>query len=60
MELYTAYAPAEQWDEFSYASELVTHDGAISALLSMDDVLNRMEKDLGIATVGNDNGCMMN
>lgn len=50
IELYTAYAPAEHWDEFSYASELVTHDGAISALLSMDAVLNRMEKDLGIAT----------
>lgn len=50
MGLYTAYAPAEHWNEFSYASELVTHDGAISALLSMDSVLNRMEKDLGIAT----------
>jgi hypothetical protein len=48
--LYTAYAPAEHWDEFSYASELVTHDGAISALLSMDAALSRMEKDLGIAT----------
>jgi hypothetical protein len=28
---YTAHAPSEHWDEFSYASELVTHDGAISA-----------------------------
>ena len=29
---YAAHAPSEHWDEFSYASELVTHDGAISAL----------------------------
>lgn len=48
--LYTANAPAEHWNEFSYGSELVTHDGAISALLSMELALNRMERDLGIAT----------
>lgn len=48
--LYTAHAPTEHWNEFSYGSELVTHDGAISALLSMEVALNRMERDLGIAT----------
>ena len=47
---YTAHAPSEHWDEFSYASELVTHDGAISALLLMESSLARMEKELGIGT----------
>ena len=50
MERYTAKAPDEHWGEFSYASELVTHDGAIGALLSMDVVLGRIETELGIAT----------
>jgi hypothetical protein len=49
-ERYTAKAPDEHWDEFSYASELVTHDGAIAALLSMDTALSRMEAELGIST----------
>jgi hypothetical protein len=49
-EQYTAHAPSEHWGEFSYASELVTHDGAISALLSMEVALARIEKDLGIVT----------
>ena len=30
-----AFAPADRQDEFSYASEQVTHDGAISALLAL-------------------------
>ncbi len=47
---YTAFAPSERWGEFSYGSELVTHDGAISALLSMVNALDRIEHDLGIAT----------
>jgi hypothetical protein len=47
---YVAHAPAEHWEEFSYASELVTHDGAIAALLSLDTALKRMEQHLGIAT----------
>jgi hypothetical protein len=42
LERYTAHAPSEHWDEFSYGSELVTHDGGISALLSMEGVLARM------------------
>lgn len=50
IERYTARVPDEHWNEFSYASELVTHDGAIGALLSMDTALSRMEKELGIAT----------
>ncbi|MFZ1701030.1 MAG: ATP-dependent RecD-like DNA helicase [Pyrinomonadaceae bacterium] len=47
---FTAKAPDEHWNEFSYASELVTHDGAISALLSIDTALRRMDAELGIAT----------
>jgi ATP-dependent exoDNAse (exonuclease V) alpha subunit len=50
MERFTAKAPDEHWDEFSYASELVTHDGAIAALLSLDTALNRMESELAIHT----------
>jgi ATP-dependent exoDNAse (exonuclease V) alpha subunit len=50
LERFTAKAPDEHWDEFSYASELVTHDGAIAALLSLDIALNRMESELGIFT----------
>ncbi|MGB5147003.1 MAG: AAA family ATPase [Porticoccaceae bacterium] len=50
IEPYIAHAPSEHWSEFSYGSELVTHDGAISALLALDAALARMEKDLGIVT----------
>ena len=50
LERYTAHAPEEHWDEFSYASELVTHDGAIAALLSLDTALGRIEAELGLAT----------
>ncbi len=50
LERFTAKAPDEHWDEFSYASELVTHDGAIAALLSLETVLDRMESELGIHT----------
>jgi ATP-dependent exoDNAse (exonuclease V) alpha subunit len=50
LSLYTAHAPSEHWNEFSYGSELVSHDGAISALLSMEAALSRIETDLGIAT----------
>lgn len=47
-EAYTAFAPPEQWEEFSYGGELVTHDGAISALLSLDAALERIERDIGL------------
>jgi hypothetical protein len=50
IERYTASAPAEHWDEFSYGSELVTHDGAIAALLSIDTVMGRVHDELGIST----------
>jgi energy-coupling factor transporter ATP-binding protein EcfA2 len=50
LERYTAKAPDEHWDEFSYASELVTHDGAIAALLSLETALDRMESELGVPT----------
>ena len=43
-EAYTAFTPPENRDEFSYSSEHITHDGAISALLSMDSALGEIEK----------------
>ena len=49
LERYTAKAPDEHWDEFSYGSELVTHDGAIAALLLMEIALQRMQDELGIS-----------
>lgn len=51
IERYIARAPSEHWNEFSYASELVTHDGAIGALLALETALGRMDAELGIATV---------
>lgn len=50
LERYVAKAPLEHWSEFSYASELVTHDAAIATLLGMETALGRMEAELGIAT----------
>lgn len=50
MERFVAKAPEEHWSEFSYGSELVTHDGAIASLLSIDVVLIRMQEELGIST----------
>jgi len=50
LEQFTAKAPSEHWDEFSFGSELVTHDGAIAALLSMEIALKRMQDQLGIST----------
>jgi len=50
VERYAAKAPSEHWDEFSFASELVTHDGAIGALLSLETALGRMEAELGVST----------
>lgn len=50
VERYVAKAPDEHWDEFSFGSELVSHDGAIGALLSLDTALVRIEEELGIAT----------
>lgn len=50
IERFAAKAPPDHWAEFSYASELVTHDGAIAGLLSMDTALSRMETELGIRT----------
>ena len=47
---YIAFTSPEQKGEFSYRSELVTHDGAITALLSMDVALGKIEKKFGINT----------
>ena len=44
LEDYIAFTPPEQKGEFSYRSELVTHDGAIAALLSMEDKLKLIHK----------------
>ncbi|MFC1791511.1 AAA family ATPase, partial [Gemmatimonadota bacterium] len=49
-ERFAAKAPDEHWDEFSYASELVTHDGAIASLLVFETTLNRIQKELGLPT----------
>merc|ERR1712096_583956 len=50
LETYTAFAPSEHWIDFSYGSELVTNNGSISALLSMEVALGRIEGELGIKT----------
>jgi len=43
-ESYVAFAPEDHWGSFSYGSEHVSHDAAISALLSISDVLDRVGK----------------
>ena len=50
VEQFVAHAPPEHWDQFSYGSELVSQDAAISALLSIDQKLDRIESELGIST----------
>lgn len=50
IEQFTAKAPDDHWEEFSFGSELVTHDAAIAALLALDTILNRQELELGIAS----------
>ena len=47
---YTATVPDDHWDEFSYGSELVSHDGAIGALLAIEGALARMDSELGTAS----------
>jgi len=44
--LATAFAPGDFFDEFSYATELVTHDTAIEALLSCIGALTRAREVL--------------
>jgi hypothetical protein len=50
IERYVAKATDEHWSEFSYGSELVTHDGALGALLVLESTLDRIESELGIPT----------
>ena len=50
IERYAALVSPDHSDEFSYGSELVRNDGAIAALLSMENTLERIEQDLGIDT----------
>ena len=38
---FTAFAPADHFEEFSYGSELVSHDGAIEALQNLVGALTR-------------------
>jgi hypothetical protein len=40
LEPFVAHAPREHFDEFSYVSELVTHDGAIAALTELARVVD--------------------
>jgi hypothetical protein len=42
----TAFAPADHFEEFSYASELVSHDAAIEALQNCFGALNRIKSVL--------------
>lgn len=39
---YAVFAPEEHWDEYSYGSELVTHDGAIASLLALVQGVERI------------------
>lgn len=39
----TAFAPSEYFDEFSYATELVSHDAAIAALMSCIGALSEVK-----------------
>jgi hypothetical protein len=41
-----ALVPTDRFDEFAYASELVTHDGAIGALLSSAEALRKTKDQL--------------
>ena len=50
IESLTSRVSGEFWDEFSYGSELVSHDGAISALLSLDGALSQIDSELGITS----------
>lgn len=50
IERFTARAPDDHWDEFSFGSELVTHDGAIAAMLSLETAFDRQQSELGIAS----------
>lgn len=44
------FAPQEAFDQFSYASEHVTHDQAIASLLAVIDGLRRAQESLGVDT----------
>ena len=41
-EEFVAFAPTEQFDAFSYGSELLTHDGAVASLVACAAVLHRI------------------
>ena len=45
-----AFAPEDRFDEFSYATEHVSHDAAISALLSCRDALLRSAELFNVST----------
>ena len=50
IERFIARAPDDHWDEFSFGSELVTHDGAIASMLSLETAFHRQQSELGIAS----------
>ena len=41
-EEFVAFAPDEQFDTFSYGSELLTHDGAVASLVACAATLHRI------------------
>jgi len=43
---YIAFAPQDRYDEFSYATEHVTHDGAIDALISCATAIKKISQVL--------------
>ncbi|MCA9701845.1 MAG: AAA family ATPase, partial [Myxococcales bacterium] len=47
LEEYAAFAPDEQFDGYSFASELLSHDGAIASLLSCAASLRKLQALLG-------------
>ena len=42
----TAFAPDEYFEQFSYGSELLPHDGAIASLLALESAIRTMRKHL--------------
>lgn len=47
LESMTAFAPDECFEQFSYGSELLPHDGCVAALISLAAVLHRIHEQLG-------------
>jgi hypothetical protein len=46
LERFVAFAPDEAFSQFSFASELVTHDSAVASLLACSEALRRIGEQL--------------